>query len=90
MREEKISEIKKKHFNDCNGDKRWTYHLVVFCDVSDLVDSDKVHKTVCFYLLGLGKYKVLLVVICLDHITHTRITIIIQLLELTSHLLLRS
>lgn len=54
---------------------RWrsrTYHLVVFCDVSNLVDCDEVHKTIRFYLLGLGKIKLLLVPVNLYHHHHHR------------------
>lgn len=37
-----------KHLKESDEDVSWTYHLVVFCDVSDLVDGDEVHKTVSF------------------------------------------
>lgn len=43
-----------------------TYHLVVLCNVAELVDGDEVHKSVCVQLLGLGDHKVFLMVVCLE------------------------
>lgn len=36
----------RKHVNNSDKDFRWTYHLVVFCDVSNLIGNDKVYQTV--------------------------------------------
>lgn len=58
----------------------WAYHLGVLCDVSDHVDADEVHKTVSFQLLNLRENEIVLVVICLGHMTRSLITIISKLM----------
>ncbi len=55
----------RKHLYVSNENTSWTNHLVVFCDVSDLVGGDKVYEAVSIKLLEFGKSDVLLVVISL-------------------------
>lgn len=67
-----LSDAKKAETSLTEGCRcrRKTYHLVVFCDVSNLVDCDEVGETISIYLFSLGKIKLLLMPVSLRHHHH--------------------